>query len=91
MSAKFHANDHQLPLKIPKFKKISYRTCDGCLHEELGMLFHKWCGEFKIITVQMHLNASDYSLKFHVSESQLPYTTTSWLTLNLKTFSWIQP
>ena len=43
----FHASDHQLSLKIAKFKKVSYRRCDECLYEELGMLFYNSCGEFK--------------------------------------------
>ena len=48
MSTRFHANDHQLALEIPKFKIVGYRRCDGCLYEELGMFFHKCCDEFKI-------------------------------------------
>ena len=44
-----------------------------------------WNLEF--IMVQMHLNVSDYSLKFHVSElPKLLYTAASLLTLNLRIF-----
>ena len=48
MSNWLQANDHLLPLEIPKSKKVSSRRCDGCLHEEFGMLSHKCCGEFRI-------------------------------------------
>ena len=42
----------------------------------------------EFIIVQMHLNASDYSLKFCVSRLlKLPFTAAGLLTLNLRTFS----
>ena len=49
----FQANDHQLPLEISEFKKVDNRRCNRCLHEELGMLSHNYCGEFR-----MHNGAS---------------------------------
>ena len=40
--------------------------------------------DLELILVQIHLNASDLSLKLHVSKLQkLSYTTTSLITLNL--------
>ena len=42
----------------------------------------------EFIMVQIHLNANDYSLKFHVSKLlKLPYTAVHLLTFHLKTFS----
>ena len=84
----FQANNHQLSLEIVKFKKVDYMRCHGCLHEELGMLFHMCCGEFRIIMVQIHLKANDYSLALHLSKlPKLPYIVVVSLALNLRIFS----
>ena len=66
----FQANDHQLSLRIPKFKKVGYRRCDGCLQENLGCSLTSVVVSLEFIMVQMHINVSDYSLKFHVSNCQ---------------------
>ena len=48
MSNYFQANDHQLSLEIPNFNKVGYRRCEGCSQEELGVLTHMCCGDFRI-------------------------------------------
>ena len=41
----------------------------------------------EFIMVQIHLNANDYSLKFHVLElPKLPYIVVGLITLNLRIF-----
>ena len=58
------------------------------LYEQFGILSQKCCGEFRIIMMQIHLNASDYSLTLHLSElPKLPYTVAVSFTLNLRIFS----
>ena len=64
----------------------------GVYTKNLGCSSTNAVVNLKFIMVQMHLNASDYPLKLNVSRlPQLPYTTTCSLTLNLRTFSKIQP
>ena len=53
----------------------------------LGKLLGRDVVDLEFIMVQIHLNANDYSLKFHVYElPKLPCIATSLLILNLTVF-----
>ena len=82
------ANDHQLPLQIPKFKKSVIGGMMGVYMKNLGCSPISAVMSLEYIMVQMHLNTCDYSLKFHLSKlPKLSYTAANSFTLNLRIFS----
>ena len=56
--------------------------------KNLGCSFTSAMVNLEFIMVQIHLNASDYSLKLHVSKlPKLSYIAASLLNLNLRIFA----
>ena len=84
MIANKKGHDHQHALIIPKFENFDHRNVVGAYMNNLGWFLKINVVNLEFVMVQIYLNASDYSLKFHVPK--LPYTIASLLTFNLNFF-----
>ena len=79
--------NHQLALKIPKFEIFDYRNVVGAYMNNLRWLLRRNVVNLEFVMVEIHLNASDYFLKFHMLKlSKLPYIDVGLLILNLRIF-----
>ena len=60
----------------------------GVYMKNLGCFLTTVVVSLELTQLQIHLNAGDYSLKFHVSKvPKVPYIAAGLITLNLRTFS----